>query len=195
MPKRNRHGQGAVLSEADSLKIRRHLRENPVHCLIWDIARWTGERWGAIMQLKIEDVYRDAARSIPHDYVTFRAQVRKATNGKRYTRQVPVHDTLREILEAYRPPMTGYLFPGSKPGKHLTLRAADLALRAAISKTELESKGYCTHSTRITFITNLHNCGISPRVIQQLTGHHDLKVLSRYIIVTEEQAKAAIAVL
>lgn len=186
-----RHGQAAVLSDADCTKIRKHLK-NRQHRLIWDIARWTGERWGAVLQLQVEDVYHGRS---PLDYITFRARTRKASpDGRRQTRQVPLHPSLREILEAYKPPDGGYLFPSPADAKKpLTLRAADLALRLAVSYAGLEAKGISTHSTRITFITSLHNRGISERTIQQLTGHKDLRVVSRYIVVTEDQAKLAIA--
>lgn len=192
-----RHGQAALLTESDFAKIRRQIK-NPEYRLIWDIARWTGERWGAILQLNIEDVYSDPGRSRPHEDINFRARTRKASpSGKRRTRQVPVHSILREILEAYKPIATrGLLFPSPRfPDKPLTLRSADWVLRQAVGKAGLEHKGISTHSTRVSFITNLHRNGISAPKIQQLTGHQDLKVLSRYIVVTPDEARAAISVL
>lgn len=195
--KNHGHGQAAWLSESDLIKIRKQLK-NPKHRLLWDLARWTGERWGAITQLKIEDVYSDPAKSVPHEYINFRARTRKASpKGQHRTRQVPVHSTLHEILEAYKPILqTGYLFPSPRnPDKPLSLRSADWALRQAVLKAGLEAKGISSHSTRVTFITNLHNLGVSIQRIQQLTGHQDLKVLSRYVVTTPEQLKAAISVL
>lgn len=185
-----------MLTDPECAKIRRAMTD-PTHRLIWDIARWTGERWGAIVQLRVEDVYQDAKRVIPHDHITFRAQTRKATTkGVRVTRQVPIHPLLKELLVAYKPPADGYLFPSSRSNDgHLTLRACDFALRTAVCEANLVSKGICTHSTRVTFITNLHNLGVSPRTIQALTGHHDLKTLSHYIVISEEQAKQAITLL
>jgi len=47
MGKNNRSGQATLLSEADQLKIRKALT-NKKHRLFWDVARFTGERWGAI---------------------------------------------------------------------------------------------------------------------------------------------------
>lgn len=192
-----RHGQAALLTGSDFAKIRRQIKK-PEYRLIWDITRWTGERWGAILQLNIVDVYSDAARSRPHEDITFRARTRKASpSGKRRTRQVPVHDTLREILEAYKPQFErGLLFPSPRfPDKPLTLRSADWVLRQAVAQAGLEHKGISTHSTRVSFITDLHKKGISAPKIQQLTGHQDLKVVSRYIVVTPDEARAAIAVL
>lgn len=192
--KNNRHGQAALLSDADCARIRRQLK-NPRHRLIWDIAKWTGERWGAILQLRIDDVYL-AGR--PREYITFRAQTRKASpDGRRQTRQIPVHPNLKEILEAYKPPGdTVYLFPSPLDEfRPLSMRAADLALRRAVELAGLGNRGISTHSTRVSFITNLHARGISERTIQALTGHKDIRVVGRYILVSHDQAKAAIATL
>jgi len=49
MPKVSRHGQAAILSDADYSRIRKHLKHKQ-HRLVWDIARFTGERWGAILK-------------------------------------------------------------------------------------------------------------------------------------------------
>lgn len=197
MPKNNRHGQAALLTELDCTRIRSFLKGQ--YLLIWDIARWTGERWGAVLQLKVEDVYFKAQdRGVPHHYITFRACTTKgAPDGSHQTRQVPVHPILREILQGYKlPSSSGFLFPSPQdPQRPLTLKAADLALRYAVAAAELKHKGISTHSTRVSFITGLHNKGVSLRIIQQLTGHKNPQVLARYIIVTPDQAKAAIALL
>ena len=189
----SRHGQAALLSESDCSKIRKQLK-NPQHRLLWDLARWSGERWGAILQLQISDVFTPDGG--PRPQITFRARTRKATpTGKRFTRQVPIHPVLEEILRACDPiAESGYLFPSLRnKGSPLSLRAADAMLRTAIAKAGLEHRGISSHSTRITFITTLHSKGISLRTIQQLTGHKDLKVLSRYVVVSPEQARLAIA--
>lgn len=196
MPKNNRHGQAAPLTEFECAKIRRELKG--AYRLIWDIARWTGERWGAVIQLKVEDVYFNPELNSPHQYITFRACTRKGSpDGTHQTRQVPVHPILKEILELYKLPSNfGLLFPSSQnPELPLTLRGADLALRFAVGAAGLEHKGISTHSTRVSFITGLHNKGVSVRVIQQLTGHKNPQVLAKYIVVSDQQAKAAIALL
>lgn len=188
-----RHGQAALLTDLECTKIRKQLK-NP-HRLIWDIARWTGERWGAVLQLHVSDVFLSSGQ--PRAEITFRARTRKASpDGRRATRQVPIHPVLHEILLAHKPCQEGYLFPSPRDGfKPLTLRAADAALRIAVDAAGLAHKGISSHSTRVSFITNLHSRGISLRTIQQLTGHKDLKVLSGYVLVSADQAKQAIAVL
>jgi integrase/recombinase XerD len=196
MPKNNRHGQAAILSDSDYAKIRKHLVSDS-HKLFWDIARFTGERWGAIAQLQVRDVYRDPVRSIPHDYITFRKMTRKATpTGERFTRQIPVHPALRDILRAYRPALESeWLFPGVQPNTPITQGACDEWLRRSIAKAGLVGKGISTHSTRRSFITRLAEQGIDIKTIQKLTGHRDARCLLGYVEVSEQRLRMAIATL
>lgn len=187
------HGQAAIISDADYQKIRKCIRSKKYKLLL-DIARYTGERWGALVQLGINDIY-------DHDWVcrselTFRASTRKASpNGKRHTRQVPIHPQLLELLDAYRPTeASGWLFPSRiDASSHISLRAADLIFRGAVENAGLAHKGYSTHSTRRTFITRLWEQGVDLHTIQLLTGHSDTKTLVRYIEADPDRIKKALA--
>lgn len=195
MPKINRNGQSAILSDLDYSRIRKHLKKKQ-HRLLWDIARYTGERWGAILKLRVEDAYDDRGR--PRNEITFRACTRKKNpDGQQKTRQVPLHPQLRDSLEAYKASAESeWLFPGpSDRSAPLTLRAGDLALRRALALAGLESKGISTHSTRRTFITRLHSQGVDLYTLQKITGHQDLKALGRYVEISADRVKGAIAVL
>lgn len=190
-----RHGQSAIISDTDYVKIRKQFVRKKWRLLL-DLARFTGERWGALVQLRIEDVFEQSGN--PREYITFRARTRKASpDGKRHTRQVPTGSQLKEILEGYQPgSTTGWLFESPMcPGHPVTLRAADFVFRAAVCQAGLEHKGYSTHSTRRTFITRLYERGVDLRTIQHLTGHHDLKALIRYIEFDPDRAQRAIALL
>lgn len=191
----NGHGQAAIISDADYQKIRKSTTDKKYRLLL-DIARYTGERWGALVQLGINDVYDENWH--PRSTITFRAQTRKAApSGKRTTRQVPIHPQLMELLEGYRPEnASGWLFPSRIDySSHITLRAADLMFRAAVEASSLGHKGYSTHSTRRTFITRLWEQGVDLHTIQLLTGHSDTKSLVRYIEADPERIKKAIALL
>lgn len=189
MAKLHRHGQATPINEFAYHKIRKNtLQEN--HKLLLDIAYYTGERWGAILQLQVGDIYADPSKRSLLNQITFRASTRK---GGKDTRQVPIAPDLAIKLKAIAPPVSGWLFPGEKMGDHLTLRAADRMLRRALERAGLADQGYSTHSFRRGFITDLHNRGLSVKVIQSLTGHKSLQVLSRYIEISEQQRAAAIA--
>lgn len=194
MAKVSGHGQAAIISDAEYLKIRKFLISKP-HRLLLDIAKYTGERWGAIVQLRVDDVYEgDKVRA----HITFRASTRKADpKGVRKTRQVPVHPQLKEVLEGYMHiTESPWLFPSRINSEtHITLRAADLMFRGAVEKAFLAHKGFSTHSTRRTFITRLWEKGIDIHTIQLITGHQDLKSLIRYIEADPERVAKAVAVL
>ena len=196
MAKNNRYGQAAILSENEALRIKNAL-SLPWQRLFWDVARYTGERWGAITALQVRDVYQDPKSRKPHELITYRAPTRKGNpDGSHQTRQVPVHPVLADILKAYEPPVDGWLFPSPyDASKHVSFFTAHRMLRVALDKTGLKKKGISTHSTRRTFITNLHRKGIDIATLQQITGHRDFKALARYIEADPERIKAAIAIL
>lgn len=192
--KNNRHGQAAIMSDADYSKIRKQIRSKKYKLLL-DLAWFTGERWGALTQLKISDVYNSDGTVRSH--ITFKANTRKASpDGKRQTRQVIVHSTLSEILQGYKPSTTSeWLFPNREHDSHITLRWSDKILRAAVERAGLEGKGISTHSTRRTFITKLHRNGVDLYTIKKITGHKDLKSLERYVDIDSDRIKGAIEAL
>jgi integrase/recombinase XerD len=189
MAKNNGCGQAAVLTPKQLARLRKAL-ENPQHRLFFDIARLTGERWGAIRLLQVSDVYREPARSVPHEHITFPGRIRKSCGGTRSTRQVPVSSALGQLLRAHKPPATGWLFPGGVPGLPISRQRMDAVLRAAATAAGLVGVG--THSTRRTAATRLHEQGVSPRDIQAFMGWANLNQVTRYCEVSEEQ-KLAVA--
>ncbi|AFY34879.1 site-specific integrase [Calothrix sp. PCC 7507] len=191
--KNNRNGQSAVITDTDYSKIRKQIKSRKYKLLL-DLAWYTGERWGALVQLQVDDVYD--AEGKPREFINFRARTRKATpDGKRKTRQVPVHPVLRESLLGYQPEAGAWMFPDREGDQAISLRWGDMILRCAVDKAGLSAKGISTHSTRRSFITKLAKRGVSLATIKKATGHTDLKVLSRYIEVTDDDVKEAIATL
>lgn len=161
-----------------------------------DIARFTGERWGAIVQLLVTDVIDGEGRVRSH--ITFRADTRKASpSGERHTRQVAVHPILKESFEGnhFRPGQVWLFESPINVNAPITLRAADMMLRTALTRVHLESKGYSTHSTRRTFITRLWERGVDLHTIQLTTGHKDLKSLVGYVEADPDRVARAIALL
>jgi integrase/recombinase XerD len=187
--KLDHHGQAEPIFLDEYRKIREHFR-TPRERLLWDIAYYTGERWGAIVQLAVSDVYDN--RGKPRPSITFKKNTRKDKS----TRQVPISSRLALRLKAYAIPHSHWLFPSPRfADRHISIRAADTSFRVAIDRAGFAGLGYSTHSTRRGFITSLHRNGFDIRVIQEITGHKNLAVLSRYIEVTDEQKKSALATL
>lgn len=190
--KNNRNGKASLLSEAEYSKIQKQIRIQKYKLLL-HLAWYTGERWGALVQMQTEDVYGD--NGLPLEYITFRACTRKASpDGKRETRQIPVHPVLAEVLRAYKPDSL-WLFPNREGDGPMSLRWADKILRSAVEKAGLDALGISTHSTRRSFINKLHTNGVDIYTIQAITGHRDLKSLGHYIEISTDKVKGAIATL
>jgi len=160
------------------------------HKLFLAFAWYTGERPEAILSIDVKHVYEDVARREPRDTVIYPSSNRK----DKCTREVPSHWALKLMLNAYQPPKSGFLFPSlCKVDKHLSRQAIDKAFRRAVKKAGLQNKGFSLYSARRGFITKLNEQGYDIKVIQKLTGHKSINSLIRYIDVTDEQLKNAIA--
>jgi integrase/recombinase XerD len=193
--KNNRYGQSSIISVSEYLSIRSGFKSKKYRLLL-DLAWYTGERWGAVVQTRFEDAFTSNGK--PREFITFRAITRKASpDGKRQTRQVPMHPNLRDSLQELDldPKTCTWLFPNQDGSSHINLRLADKLLRAALVRAGLENKGISTHSTRRSFITHLHGKGVDIYTIQKITGHKDLKALGRYVEISSDRIKGAIALL
>ncbi len=197
--KKDRHGKAGIFTSDDIKKIRRNISQGHHRC-IFEIALFTGERMGAIVQLTVSDVYRDAANSIPHEMITFQARTRKGRpDGTRETRQVPMHPELKSFLESYQPQLDGYLFPGRAPktnflvNQHLTYNAVYRYWTRLFLSLGIDYRGYSTHSSRRWLITNLVRNGTDLKTVQTITGHKNIDVLLGYVGVGSQVCKNAIA--
>ena len=197
--KNNRHGKAEIFLPEDIRKIRRAV-SIPHHRCIFEVALFTGERMGAIVQLTVEDVYQDPARSIPHDMITFQARTRKARpGGTRETRQIPLHPELKSYLESYKPPLEGYLFPGRATKtnlltpKHITYNAVQKFWKTLFAGLGIDYRGYSTHSSRRWLITNLVRNGTDIKTVQTITGHKNVNVLLGYVGADTQVCKNALA--
>ena len=197
--KKNRNGKAAIFSADDIKKIRRAFNI-PHHRCIFEIALFTGERMGAIVQLTVDDVYRDPVNSIPHDLINFAARTRKARpGGARQTRQVPIHPDLKSFLESYKPETQGYLFPGRgdkanlSMAHHITYDSVYQYWQQKFSDLGLDHRGFSTHSSRRWLITNLVRNGTDLKTVQTITGHKNVDVLLGYVGVDSQVCRNALA--
>ncbi len=178
--KNNRYGRSAILSEEEKVVIRHHLKSLKYQVL-WDIAIYTGERWGAIVQLAQSDCYESTGQV--RDCILFRPQTRKGSGGKLApTRQIPLHPKLKKSLEGYKPLGKIWMFPaGKNKDNHISYHSAAVKLQTTLKKCGLDKKGISTHSTRRTFITQLHRLGHSLKTIATITGHKSIETLKVYV--------------
>ncbi|GGA53214.1 site-specific integrase [Okeania sp. KiyG1] len=191
--KRSRKGKASIIESWEAQAIYENFT-TPANKLIWQICRYTGERIGAVLQLKIENVYFNPARPTPLPEITFPAQSRKKSpDGVASTRQVPIAKPLHIELQKFKPAaQSGWLFPAkTDPSKHLSRQIFDKNFRVAVEKAGLAHRGISLHSLRRTLITRLHESGYSVAMIQEITGHKSIDVLRGYIEIKPEAVSKA----
>ena len=189
MPKAQGCGQALVLSQPEADAIIDACA--PVHRAVFSFARCTAARISEVLSLRFENV-------TPTHVVL----PKRIVKGKKRTREVPINARLREEFAKWQgcweaaqgrsPEGTDFLFPargGDTREKHLTLAAADKALRKVCAA--LNIGGASTHSWRRASLTNANDAGISLRVLQSLSGHSSLDMLSRYLQTSDVQKRQA----
>lgn len=153
--------------------------KNPKHRAILMLVYAAGLRVGEVVRLKPEDI--DSDRMLIH--------VRQAKGRKdRYVMLSPV---ALEVLEDYwkldRPGR--WLFPGGRPGRHLTERSVQKVLKRAVAKAGIR-KRITVHSLRHAFATHLLESGTDVRYIQKLLGHKSTRTTEIYTKVSKRSLQA-----
>lgn len=154
---------------------------------LFGICLFTGCRVSEALALQTTDIRGGT--------LTFR---KSTTKGKLKTRAVDIQPGLAQLLADYQDQLvlskSAALFPGMR-GRSPTLTrfSADKILRDACLRVGLV--GVSTHSFRRTALTMMSSAGIPLRVIQEISGHNDLGTLQRYLEVTPEQRRKAVAVI
>ncbi|MFN6484016.1 MULTISPECIES: tyrosine-type recombinase/integrase [unclassified Nostoc] len=194
MPKNNRIGKAAVITDAEYSKIRRKILTEKYKLLL-DLGWFTGECWGALVKLRVSDVYDQPG--IPKTDIIFPAIIRKhRPDGTADTTEIPVHPTLKESLERYEPKTSSeWLFPSRCGTKPIVWKNAYNILMAAVEKAGYEAKGISTHTMRRSFVNRLRRNGIEKEIIRTFTGHRDNKGLDPYFEIEADERRGAIATL
>lgn len=176
--KNNRKGKANCWTKNVIKKLRSRLANNLQQRLIFEISLWTGERMGAIVQLQVSDVYGSDGKVL--ETITFGSATRKSSkHGRAQTRQIFIHDDLRDHLRAYTPPTHGYLFPSERSvSGHITTRAVDKLWRSILA--DYGYQGYSTHSSRRWVINSLRQAGIEIVNIAEAMAI-DIATVRRYL--------------
>jgi integrase/recombinase XerD len=176
------NGQGKILTSEELRRLFTEGFTRERDRALFGICLFTGCRVSEALALQTTDIKGGT--------LTFR---KSTTKGKLKTRVVDIQPGLAQLLAEY-PTSPGALFPGMR-GRSLTLTRfmADKILKAACGRVGLD--GVSTHSFRRTALTMMSSAGIPLRVIQEISGHNDLGTLQRYLEVSPEQKKRAVAVI
>ena len=154
---------------------------------LFGVCLYTACRINEACSLKTNDVYD--RKGVVRDKLIIR---KRYTKGKLATRTIPIIEDLRLLLVKYFPkPRTYNLFSGRGAKGHINSDYASQILRKACDKLEFE--GVSTHSFRRTALTQMSSAGIPLRVIQEISGHRTLDELQKYLEVSEEQVRGAVA--
>jgi site-specific recombinase XerD len=135
----------------------------------------TGMRVSEVVSLRAADI--DSGRMM----------IRVEQGKGRKDRYVMLSPNLLELLRAYwkvaRP--ADWLFPGQRPGTHLTAkRALQVCIKAGAAAGL--TKRATVRALRHSFATHLLEAGANIRVIQVLLGHRSLRTTAKYTHVSRE---------
>ncbi len=131
----------------------------------------TGMRIGELLNLRLPNIVQSERKILLYVGV-------KNLHG----RIVYYSNTAEKALKAWlsnRDPVNEYLFYGYK-GRSLSYAGARKMMKGVIRRAGLEHKGYCLHSLRHTYATNMLNAGLRLEVLQQLLGHLNIDMTLRY---------------
>jgi site-specific recombinase XerD len=165
---RKEHRLPEVLSPEEVARMLARTR-NPKHRALLMLLYCAGLRVGEVIRLHPSDL--DVDRGL--------VRVCKGKGGKdRYTLLARrAADAVRLYLDAY--PTGPWLFPGSKPGRHLTSRSVQRVVKQAATAAGI-AKDVTTHTLRHSFATHLLEGGTNLRVIQVLLGHQSARTTQIY---------------
>jgi site-specific recombinase XerD len=157
------------------------------------IGLYTGARISELISLNVGDVWQ-------HEKVVKTLELRKAITKGKKTRQVPLNLEARENIESLidwkrsqgeRLDPDVPLFVSRKKNGRLTRIQAHRILQAAYHENQLTGN-ITTHSMRKTFATMLAKNN-PLQVVKELLGHSSLAVTDKYLSVTEDDLRAAVA--
>ena len=175
------NGQGKILTPEELRRLFTGGFTKERDRALFGICLFTGCRVSEALALQTTDIKSET--------LTFR---KSTTKGKLKTRVVDLHPDLGRLLADYQPATPGVLFPGMRGiSPTLTRFMADKILKSACLRVGLS--GVSTHSFRRTALTMMSSAGIPLRVIQEISGHNDLGTLQRYLEVSPEQKRNAVA--
>jgi len=162
-----------VLSQDEVARLLKKAR-NPKHRAILMLLYSAGLRVGEVVRLRPEDL--DLDRGL--------LRVRKGKGRK--DRNTLLAQRAVEAIKVYRDayPSDKWLFPGGRPGRHLTTRSVQRIVKNAAAAAEIE-KEVSAHVLRHSFATHLLEGGTNLRIIQELLGHQSSRTTQIYTHVTK----------
>lgn len=153
------------------------------------LARVDSARYRAILMLIYSAGLRisEAVRMRPKDLEPERGLIRVRRGKGRKERVVMLSEAAFEEIRSYREleSSSRWLFPGTRPGHHISKSAVQAAFRRARDAAGIQ-KRVGPHSLRHSFATHLLESGTDLRHIQALLGHASVESTRIYTHVTSQ---------
>ena len=162
-----------VLSRAEARRII-NAPGYPPHRAALIVVYSGGLRVGEVVRLRAGDL--DMERGLIH-----------VCGGKgRKDRYTLLADTAARVLVPLleRARADDWIFPGARPGRHLTPRTIQKVFETALRDSGVQKRA-TVHTLRHSFATHLLESGVSLRHIQELLGHTSPKTTEIYTHVTQ----------
>lgn len=124
----------------------------------------------------------------------FQRRLIRVWQGKgRKDRYVVLPQTFTALLQQLATNSTsdGFLFPGEKPARHISVRTIQRAMGRAVEIAGI-TKPATPHSLRHSFATHSFEDGCDIRNIQKLLGHANLDTTTIYVKVAEPHDRRAV---
>lgn len=150
------------------------------------------EEFDTVILLVETGIRRGRLLSMPLDRIDWNHNligVNKAKGGK--SRPVPMSDLVREIVKRREEIGTEWLCPNPRRTKHWNANNwYNRVWRVAVKAAGI--KDLRPHDLRHTFATRLAETGVTPTTLKELTGHSDLRMLTRYTHLSQGHLQTAI---
>ena len=187
--KKDRKGKAKVLSTDMLDQVIKYLPTH-LHKTIALTLRNSGARISEVIQLRWEDLDKEELQ-FPREITKKQLDTRQIPINQDYYNQMMLWKSEWAVLKGHQPSGKDYIFPGRFNGSHITSRSFMYAHEMALERAEIS--GATSHSYRRTQLTTLHKKGVPLKVIQKLSGHRSLDTLQRYLEVSDDDKRKAIA--
>jgi len=182
----------AYIRSEDAARIVFHSREpyRSIFALAWS----TGLRAGELLGLTIGDLDFERklifARKQVDDRTRSLRELKTRSSAAPVAMTTEVEALLRSYIEAFRP--SGLLFPNRHGRPRKRAYVVKFGLKPVLKKLGLPSKDVGLHAFRHGLGTALSNSKVSPKTVQQILRHADIKTTFRYYVHsdTDGQRKA-----
>ncbi len=159
-----------ILNEDEVISIFNCVK-NLKHRIMLMIAYDSGLRVSEVVYLRVEDI--DAGRMLIHIRCAKGQKDRYVAFSKSILKYFHVY------WHAYNLGTSGWLFPGVKNDKHLSIRSIQAVFERAVKSAGIY-KPVSMHTLRHSFATHSHEHGCDIRFLQKILGHKSIKTTEIY---------------